>query len=259
MPKETTDALRNALPLKFDSMRQIILDTETTGLEVKNGHRIIEVAAVEMINRKLTGQYYHQYICPRREIDQGAFQVHGISQEFLADKPEFHQISAALLDFISGAELIIHNASFDIGFLNSEFQRSNPDFDLKQHCGVLDTLLFARKKHPGVPNNLDALCRRYEIDNSNRQLHGALLDCHLLAAVYLAMTGGQTTLFAETYTVQQRPELTPLEKIAAINLNQLAIIKASEREVQQHLALLQRMTAENGGLCVWDIDEQLYQ
>lgn len=238
-------------------MRQIILDTETTGLAVKDGHRIIEVAAVELINRKLTGRHYHQYICPKREIDLGAFQVHGISQEFLADKPEFHQISDSLLAFITGAELIIHNASFDVGFLTHEFQKINSSFDIYQYCSVVDTLVLARKKHPGVANNLDALCKRYEIDNSNRQLHGALLDSHLLAAVYLAMTGGQTTLFAENHAVTQEKQLSRSNNPLNVDLSQLAVIAATAQEQQSHQSLLENMKSGNGGICLWPVADQL--
>ena len=176
-------------------MRQIVLDTETTGLEVSQGHRIIEIGCIELINRRVTENHWHQYINPGREIDAGAFEVHGISNEFLGDKPSFAEIAKDFLDYVDGAELVIHNAPFDIGFLNSELSRlDEPAGSIESRCSVLDTLLLARQKHPGQKNNLDALCRRYEIDNSQRSLHGALLDARILADVYLVMTGGQTSL-----------------------------------------------------------------
>ena len=176
-------------------MRQIVLDTETTGLEVSLGHRVIEIGCVEMINRRVTGNHWHHYIQPDREIDPGAFEVHGISNEFLEDKPRFAELAEDFLNYVDGAELVIHNAPFDMGFLNYELSLLETDaVPLENRCGVLDTLLLARQKHPGQKNNLDALCRRYEIDNSQRSLHGALLDARILADVYLVMTGGQTSL-----------------------------------------------------------------
>ena len=176
-------------------MRQIVLDTETTGLEVSLGHRVIEIGCVELVNRRVTGNHWHHYFNPQREIDAGAFEVHGISNDFLQDKPLFADLAAEFYDYVSGAELIIHNAPFDVGFLNHEL--SLPDAGLpplEDNCAILDTLLLARQKHPGQKNNLDALCKRYEIDNSQRSLHGALLDARILADVYLVMTGGQTSL-----------------------------------------------------------------
>ena len=175
--------------------RQIVLDTETTGLEPSQGHRIIEIGCVELVDRKLTGKYYHEYIQPEREIDQGALEVHGISNEFLADKPVFSHIVAEFLDFVSGAELIIHNAPFDIGFLDHELMlAANKVKKMSKICSVVDSLVLARSKHPGQKNNLDALCKRYAVDNAKRELHGALLDAEILADVYLMMTGGQTSL-----------------------------------------------------------------
>ncbi|MDR2838209.1 MAG: DNA polymerase III subunit epsilon, partial [Azonexus sp.] len=175
-------------------MRQIILDTETTGLDPRQGHRIIEIAALEMTNRRLTGRHLHKYINPEREIDEGAQAVHGISLDFLADKPKFADIADEFLDFINGAELIIHNAPFDLGFLNAELSRLDR-VPVETLCnGVTDTLKMARDLHPGKRNSLDALCERYEIDNSSRTLHGALLDTELLAEVFLAMTRGQNSL-----------------------------------------------------------------
>ncbi len=176
-------------------MRQIVLDTETTGLEVSLGHRVIEIGCIELVNRRVTGNHWHHYIQPDREIDSGAFEVHGISNDFLEDKPRFAELAEDFLRYVDGAELVIHNAPFDIGFLNHELSLLEPaPRPLESRCGVLDTLLLARQKHPGQKNNLDALCRRYEIDNSHRSLHGALLDARILADVYLVMTGGQTSL-----------------------------------------------------------------
>ncbi|MBT7718484.1 MAG: DNA polymerase III subunit epsilon, partial [Halieaceae bacterium] len=170
-------------------MRQIVLDTETTGLEVSQGHRIIEIGCVELDTRRLTGNHYHQYINPNREIDQGAIEVHGITNEFLKDKPSFERIFREFLEFVEGSELVIHNAPFDLGFLNSEIQRLEPDAPrLEDRCKIVDTLVMARGKHPGQRNSLDALCQRYGVDNSQRDLHGALLDSEILADVYLLMT-----------------------------------------------------------------------
>ena len=175
-------------------MRQVVLDTETTGLEVSQGHRIIEIGCVEIIDRKLTGRHYHQYIKPQRAIDQGALEVHGITEEFLADKPVFARVADEFLDFIRGAELVIHNAPFDIGFMEAEFKLLDPSSSPVSRTARLQTAQLARSKHPGQRNNLDALCQRYAVDNSNRTLHGALLDAEILADVYLLMTGGQTSL-----------------------------------------------------------------
>ena len=176
-------------------MRQIVLDTETTGLEVSQGHRIIEIGCIELVNRRVTGNHWHYYVNPERMVDSGAFEVHGISNEFLQDKPRFAELAEEFHSYVSGAELVIHNAPFDVGFLDNELALlESPIAPLKENCGILDTLLLARQKHPGQKNNLDALCKRYGIDNSNRSLHGALLDARILADVYLAMTGGQTSL-----------------------------------------------------------------
>jgi DNA polymerase-3 subunit epsilon len=176
-------------------MRQVILDTETTGLEPSDGHRIIEIGCVELVNRRITGNTYHQYIQPDRVIDAGAREVHGITDQFLADKPRFADIAGEFLTFIRGAELVIHNAPFDVGFINHEFALLGKSVgSVSEHCTIVDTLAIARRLHPGQRNNLDALCKRYQIDNSQRDLHGALLDAEILADVYLAMTGGQATL-----------------------------------------------------------------
>ncbi len=231
-------------------MRQVVLDTETTGLSVAEGHRIIEVAGVELINRKLTGRRYHQYICPQRKIDAGAQAVHGITEEFLADKPVFPAIAKSLIEFIQDAELIIHNAPFDIAFLNNELQRAGAGFKkIDLYCTTTDTLKLARKKHPGQQNSLDALCRRYSIDNSRRTFHGALLDAHLLADVYLVMTGGQTTLFGETISdIKPRiefPSTLPIIK------KKVKIFKASAEELRAHSERLQAITKISGGVCLW--------
>ena len=176
-------------------MRQIILDTETTGLEVSQDHRIIEIGCVELVDRRITDNHWHHYLNPDREIDVGAFEVHGISNESLIDKPRFSDVAKDFIDYIDGAELVIHNAPFDIGFLDHELNKLEGELStIDCYCTVLDTLVMARQKHPGQKNNLDALCRRYEIDNSQRSLHGALLDARILADVYLFMTGGQTAM-----------------------------------------------------------------
>ena len=176
-------------------MRQIVLDTETTGLEVSQGHRIIEIGCIELVNRRVTGNHWHYYVNPDRAVDNGAFEVHGISSEFLQDKPRFAELAEDFHSYVTGAELVIHNAPFDVGFLDNELALlESPIAPIKECCSILDTLLLARQKHPGQKNNLDALCKRYSIDNSNRSLHGALLDARILADVYLAMTGGQTSL-----------------------------------------------------------------
>lgn len=175
-------------------MRQIVLDTETTGLEPRAGHRIIEIGAVELEDRKLTGRHYHRYINPQREIDAGAVEVHGITEEFLADKPLFTDLLDEFLDFIRDSELVIHNAAFDVGFIDHELGLAGSSVRVDSICSVLDSLAMARQKHPGQKNNLDALCKRYGVDNSQRDLHGALLDAEILADVYLLMSGGQTKL-----------------------------------------------------------------
>ncbi len=175
-------------------MRQIVLDTETTGLEPAEGHRVIEIGCVELVDRRLTGETFHQYLNPDRQVDEGAVDVHGLDNEFLADKPRFAEVAEDFLQFVRGSELVIHNAPFDVGFLDHELQLMGHGDSIESCCDVLDTLTLARKLHPGQRNSLDALCKRYEVDNSNRELHGALLDAEILADVYLAMTGGQKAL-----------------------------------------------------------------
>jgi DNA polymerase III subunit epsilon len=231
-------------------MRQIVLDTETTGLETAHGHRIIEIGCVEMINRRLSGNNYHQYIQPDREIDEGALEVHGISQEFLADKPRFADIHESLLDYLGEAELIIHNAPFDIGFLNYEFQQVlGEQFDITERCEVLDTLAMARQLHPGVRNSLDALCKRYSVDNSGRELHGALLDSEILADVYLAMTGGQSSLSLDASDEIGRMNKSSINRVDS-NRPPLAVISPSDEELAEHQMYLERMEKESGK-CVW--------
>lgn len=176
--------------------RYVVLDTETTGMPVTDGHRIIEIGCVELLGRRLTGRHFHVYLNPDREIDEGAIAVHGITNEYVADKPRFREVADEFYEFIKGAQLIIHNAAFDVGFINNEFALlgQSERADVSDYCSVLDTLMMARERHPGQRNSLDALCKRYGVDNSNRELHGALLDSEILADVYLAMTGGQTNL-----------------------------------------------------------------
>ncbi len=232
-------------------MKQIILDTETTGLEPSQGHRIIEIAAIEMINRHKTERHFHQYLKPDCEIDDGAFSVHGLSNEFLADKPLFAEIAQDLLDFIQGSELIIHNAPFDIGFLNAEFKMFNEQWSkIEDHCTVLDTLSLAREKHPGLKNNLDELCKRYRVDNSQRNLHGALLDSQLLADVYLAMTSEQYDLhlFDESPTPQTTH--TTISNTPIAERQPLPIMKPSDEELAAHQTQLARIKKESGK-CLW--------
>tara|TARA_R110002110_G_scaffold14698_1_gene67649 strand:+ start:74363 stop:75109 length:747 start_codon:yes stop_codon:yes gene_type:complete len=235
-------------------VRQIVLDTETTGLETSQGHRIIEIGCVELMNRKLTGNHYHQYINPQREIDQGAIEVHGITTEFLADKPVFARIAQDFLEYVQGAELIIHNAAFDLGFLNAELQRVQPDHPLlEDNCPIIDTLMMARAKHPGQRNNLDALCTRYGVDNSQRDLHGALLDAEILADVYLTMTGGQTMLqLSESGDNggEGRARVERLQRLPA-DRAPLPVVRASEEELAAHQAQLDAIAAGNGGKVLW--------
>ena len=234
-------------------MRQIVLDTETTGLEVSQGHRIIEIGCVELDNRRLTGNHYHVYINPGRDIDQGAIEVHGITNEFLADKPVFEQIAKDFMDFVAGAELVIHNAPFDIGFLNSELQRLDAGYsDVDKSCKVIDTLVMARGKHPGQRNNLDALCQRYGADNSQRDLHGALLDAEILADVYLLMTGGQTSL---TLSDAEADEAGGQGGGRIIRLSadrpSLPVITANAEELEAHQQQLEAISGASGGKVLW--------
>lgn len=226
-------------------MRQILLDTETTGIGHDHGHRIIEIGCIELVNRKLTGKQYQVFLNPQREVDEGAFRVHGISSEFLKDKPLFKDIVSDFLQFIGGAQLIIHNAPFDVGFLNAEFKHLKWKKKLEDYCDVFDTLVLAREKHPGQRNSLDALCKRYDIDNSNRQLHGALLDAEILAFVYLAMTGGQTSLFAQMQSAETNSQVKE-EKITALHMPNPVVIKATQEELEQHVLLVDYLKKKSG-------------
>ncbi|BFM11861.1 DNA polymerase III subunit epsilon [Simiduia litorea] len=232
-------------------MRQIVLDTETTGLEPSQGHRIIEIGCVELVNRKLTGRHYHQYINPEREVDAGAMEVHGISNEFLVDKPTFTQIADDFLAYVDGAELIIHNAPFDVGFINNEFRLlGDGKKPIAQYCGILDTLAMARNKHPGQKNNLDALCKRYGVDNSQRDLHGALLDAEILADVYLLMTGGQEALsFAAANEQKQQGGSEGIRRLSAAR-SPLPVILAAQDELDVHHKKLEKLQKASGA-CVW--------
>lgn len=235
-------------------MRQIVLDTETTGLEPEQGHRIIEIGCVELINRKLTGNHYHQYINPRREVDEGAIEVHGITNEFLADKPLFEQIVDDFLDYIGDAELVIHNAPFDVGFLNHELKLLNRGLaSIGDRCKIQDTLVYARRKHPGQKNNLDALCKRYMVDNSQRDLHGALLDAEILADVYLMMTGGQTNLALGGAQSGANDGDHGEDQIIRLDTDRqrLPVICADEEELAQHQVKLAAIDKASGGKCVW--------
>jgi DNA polymerase-3 subunit epsilon len=237
--------------------RQVVLDTETTGLSTSDDHRIIEIGCVEVINRRITGETFHQYINPEREIDAGALEVHGISSEFLADKPKFAEVSEDFMRFIDGAELIIHNAAFDVGFLDHELAKINTETRrVGDVSSVLDTLKLARDKHPGQKNNLDALCKRYEIDNSNRELHGALLDSEILADVYLAMTGGQVSLSlaAEEPTASENNQ-NEVSASVQKQRGRLRVIKANEIELAAHDDNLQRLDKASNGQCVWLADK----
>lgn len=242
-------------------MRQIVLDTETTGIEIAQGNRIIEIGCVELVNRKLTGRHYHQYIQPDRESEEGALAVHGITSEFLADKPRFSEIVGDFIDFVDGAELVIHNAPFDIGFLNHELVLDGNRYaPLDQQCSIVDSLVLARHKHPGQKNNLDALCKRYGIDNTHRTLHGALLDSEILADVYLMMTGGQTALLLGQEESSQGGEAAAnTSQIRPIDANReaLKVIRAESEELTAHEEYLQMLQKKSGDQCVWLKDEQV--
>ncbi len=216
-------------------MRQVVLDTETTGLDWKQGHRIIEIGCVELVNRRKTQVSYHQYINPQRGIDDAAQEVHGLSNEDLADKPLFADIAAEFLEFVGDAELIIHNAEFDIGFLDNELRTAElADLQLAENNAVLDTLILARQIHPGQRNNLDALCKRYVVDNSRRDLHGALLDARLLADVYLAMTGGQAALSLDADADDATQQNGRKHKRLDRDGKDLMIVEATEEEMKRH-------------------------
>ncbi len=225
--------------------RQIVLDTETTGLSPDQGHRIIEIGCVELIDRRPTGKHFHYYLNPERLVDDGAFKVHGLSNDFLADKPVFKKIAEELVEFIRSAELIIHNATFDVGFLNAEFKKLSSKIKIEEICKITDTLDLARKKHPGQKNNLDALCKRYQIDLSDRLLHGALLDAQLLADVYLAMTSGQKKMdFSEANILISS---TSHEKLNCTS----PIIYANKDELEAHFNLL-AIIKKQANQILWD-------
>ena len=226
-------------------MRQVVLDTETTGIGPEQGHRVIEIGCVEMIDRKVTGQHYHVYINPLRPVDPGAFKVHGISDDFLKDKPLFSDVIDDFIQFINGAELIIHNAPFDVGFLNSEFKHVKHARIIEDYCDIFDSLVYAREKHPGQRNSLDALCKRYETDNSQRDLHGALLDAEILAYVYLTMTGGQASLMLddESHAMKQKQSEVASQFSEIIDL---PVLSATSDEISAHNKLIDMIKAKSG-------------
>ncbi|MBI3899392.1 MAG: DNA polymerase III subunit epsilon [Gammaproteobacteria bacterium] len=244
-------------------MRQVVLDTETTGLDPAQGHRIIEIGCVEVVNRRLTGNTFHHYINPNREIDAGAIEVHGITNEFLADKPRFADIAEAFLDFVNGAEIIIHNAPFDVGFINHELLRlaeegsagiANVGAPLKIEtlATITDSLTLARSLHPGQKNDLDTLCRRYSVDNTQRTFHGALLDAEILADVFLTMTGGQAGLFEDNRGPAAAVAVLVEHEIRRITAQQpLLVVAASSDELAAHQAWLEEIDKKSGGKCVW--------
>lgn len=241
-------------------MRQIILDTETTGIDPREGHRLIEIGAVEMVNRRLTGNTYHQYINPQRDIEAEAVAIHGITSERVANEPLFAEVADDFWAFVAGAELVIHNAPFDVGFIDHELarlndQRGTPRLGpVAEHCRVLDTLKLARNIHPGQRNSLDALCKRYEIDNGHRVLHGALLDAEILADVYLAMTGGQTALSLDsTARTGENSEQVGAEGIRRLSgdRSRLAVVTPTDAELAAHFAKLESIRGK-AGQCAWD-------
>jgi DNA polymerase-3 subunit epsilon len=238
-------------------MRQLVLDTETTGLEPSDGHRIIEIGCVELVERRLTKGNFHRYLQPDREIDAGAVAVHGISNAFLADKPRFAEVAEELVEYLRGAELVIHNAAFDVGFLNHELRLWRADApQIEDLCTVVDTLLMARQRHPGQRNSLDALCRRYNVDNSKRDLHGALLDAEILADVYLGMTGGQVSLAfggeAPEGARGSSPEIiVRKQRRLSSDRAPLPVVRANPTELSAHADRLQAIDNVSGGRCIW--------
>ena len=239
------------------SSRLVVLDTETTGLEPKEGHRIIEIGCVELIDRRLTGNRYHQYIQPDREIDDAAIEVHGISNEFLADKPRFSEIYQDFLAFVKGADLVIHNAAFDVGFINHEFtQLHSPPKAINEYCGIIDSLALARRLHPGQKNNLDALCARYHVDNTHRELHGALLDAEILAQVYLAMTGGQVSLRLNAGEGDSDDAEERVRKIKR-EPGALVVLRADADELAAHQDQLAFIQESSGKQLTWPGDSPI--
>lgn len=234
-------------------MRQVVLDTETTGLDAASGHRIIEIGCVELLHRRYSDNNFHRYINPERSVDAGALAVHGIEEEFLATQPVFADIVAEFLEFVDGSELVIHNASFDVGFINHELARiDGAPNDIADICEVRDTLSMARRMHPGQRNSLDALAKRYDVDNSKRQLHGALLDAQILAEVYLAMTGGQASLSLDAETTPRAAE--GAAQVATVDRSglDLVVVAANDAELDAHDAMLERIRVRSGRAPVWD-------
>jgi DNA polymerase-3 subunit epsilon len=232
-------------------MRQIILDTETTGLEPSDGHRIIEIGCYELQYRRPTGRTFHHYINPGREVDEGALEVHGISNEFLTDKPPFDAIAEAFVAFIQGAELVIHNAPFDVGFLDHELSLLEGDWGrVSDYAHVTDSLVMAREMHPGQRNGLDALCKRYGIDNTERELHGALLDAEILADVYLAMTGGQTALSLDAAGSGEQAGVGEIQRLAG-DRAALPVVEPNDAEATAHADWLATLDDAVGGECLW--------
>ena len=232
-------------------MRQVVLDTETTGLQTEAGDRIIEIGCIELIDRKYSERTFHRYVNPERAVGPGALEVHGIDDEFLAMQPLFEDVAAEFLEFVHDAELIIHNADFDVGFINHELQRlETPVQDIREHCRVLDTLALARRMHPGQQNSLDALAKRYQVDNSRRKLHGALLDAGILAEVYLAMTGGQTNLALEGTAEQATLQATasPVDREGL----ELVVFKATDEELDAHRSMLRRLARSAAAPVLWN-------
>ncbi len=238
-------------------MRQILLDTETTGLEPREGHRIVEIGAVELVNRSLTGLTFHEYLNPERIMNDEVIRVHGLTNAFLDDKPRFAAVAQSFLDFVRGAELIIHNAAFDLGFINHELAKLDKDTGteygrIEDHVsGVVDSLKLARRLHPGQRNSLDALCRRYSIDNSHRQLHGALLDSEILADVYLAMTGGQSSLGLESHEANARAEGGEVPRSLPASRPRVAVLCANEDELAAHELRMTAIQKAAGGMTIW--------
>ncbi len=231
-------------------MRQVVLDTETTGLEIEQGHRILELGGVEILDRKLTRRHYHQYVNPEREVEEGALEVHGITNHFLQNKPVFADVLTAFLEFVRGSELIIHNAAFDVNFLNHEIALADKSLGvLTDHCTVVDSLEIARKKHPGQRNSLDALCRRYNVDSSKRELHGALLDAEILADVYLLLTGGQVDLLLDQRDGAEESQ-SEIVRLAS-DRPRLPVLLPTAEELEAHEARLTVLDAACESGAVW--------
>ncbi len=232
-------------------LRQVIFDTETTGLDPNQGHRIIEVGAIELINRRKTGRTFHKYFKPDREVEAGALAVHNITNEFLSTQPRFGELADELLEFINGAELVIHNAAFDVSFLDAELKRLKGKRPVRDFCSVFDTLHLARKLHPGQRNSLDALCKRYDVDNSNREYHGALLDAQLLLDVYLAMTGGQAKLTLDEARPNSNATSTRSTDTWVRPAGVLVVHCANDDELAAHEKVLTTLDKSSGGKTVW--------